>query len=68
MSGTSMAGPHVAGTAAIMKSKNKNLTPAQVKERIKDSGIDDINRSSLTPAERADSDAKRLYITPNLVP
>lgn len=30
--GTSMASPHVAGVVALIKSANKNLTPAQVRE------------------------------------
>lgn len=34
ISGTSMATPHVAGLCALILSKNKNLTPAQVKSII----------------------------------
>ena len=37
-SGTSMASPHVAGVAALMKAANKSLTPAQVKQLLKLSG------------------------------
>lgn len=33
--GTSMATPHVAGIAALMRAANKNLTPAQVKSILK---------------------------------
>ncbi|MGV9453948.1 S8 family peptidase [Streptomyces sp. NPDC003635] len=33
--GTSMAAPHVAGLAALMKSKNSALTPAQIESAIK---------------------------------
>ncbi len=35
--GTSMAAPHIAGLAALMKSVNSNLTPAQIEQMIKDS-------------------------------
>ena len=34
MSGTSMAAPHVSGVAALVKSDNMNLTPAQIKQII----------------------------------
>ncbi|MEV6239222.1 S8 family serine peptidase [Lentzea sp. NPDC051838] len=34
--GTSMATPHVAGLAALMKSKKPDLTPAQIEKLIKD--------------------------------
>ncbi|KAJ9051009.1 hypothetical protein DSO57_1008829 [Entomophthora muscae] len=36
MASTSMAAPHVVGLAAIVLSKNKNLTPANVKRKIMD--------------------------------
>lgn len=39
-SGTSMASPMVAGVAALMKSKNKNLTPEQIKSAIVNSSVD----------------------------
>ena len=63
-----MAAPHVSGTVAIMKGKNKSLTPAQIKANIIANGIDDIDRSSMTRGDRGISDAKRLYITANLAP
>ncbi|WP_341501762.1 S8 family serine peptidase [Gallaecimonas sp. GXIMD4217] len=37
MAGTSMAAPHVAGVAALMKGVNDQLTPAQIEQMIKDS-------------------------------
>ena len=40
MSGTSMACPHVAGTAALMLSVNPSLTPSQVQEILQDTAID----------------------------
>lgn len=35
--GTSMASPHVAGVAALIRSANKSLTPAQVRDLLKQS-------------------------------
>jgi subtilisin family serine protease len=37
MSGTSMASPHVAGTAALCKAANPSMTPAQVKQSVMNS-------------------------------
>jgi len=34
MSGTSMATPHVSGIVGLILSKEPNLTPAQVRERL----------------------------------
>ena len=62
-----MACPHVAGMAALMKSANKELTPADVKERIKSNGIDDVDRSATSDLVQRISNAKRAYITADLV-
>lgn len=44
LSGTSMAAPHVAGAAAIMLSRTRSLTPAQVHQKIiEDSTVGVIN-------------------------
>ena len=34
ISGTSQASPIVAGVAALLKSKNPNMTPAQIREQL----------------------------------
>ena len=62
-----MACPHVAGMAALMKLADKGLTPAEVKERIKSNGIDDISGSAVPKVAPNFPDAKRAYITPDLV-
>ena len=63
-----MACPHVAGMAALMKSANKGLTPAKVKQNIISNGIDDIDRSAMPKLVQRVSDAKRAYISKDLVP
>lgn len=40
MSGTSMACPHVAGAAALLKERRPNWTPAQIRNRLKDTAED----------------------------
>ena len=40
MSGTSMATPHVAGTAALMLQADSSLTPSQVKQKLESTAID----------------------------
>lgn len=37
--GTSMASPHVAGVAALIKAANPNLTPAQIRTLLKESAV-----------------------------
>ena len=63
-----MSCPHVAGMAALMKSMNKGLTPAEVKQNIKSNGIDDIDRTAMPKLVQDVSHAKRAYISKDLVP
>ena len=55
--GTSMASPHVAGVVALIKSANPNLTPAQVRDIIKETATDlgskEENGHGLVDAEKA---------------
>ena len=67
MSGTSMACPHVAGLAALMKTGNRDLTPNEIDENIKSIAIDDIDRSAMSNEVRAVSHAKRMYVTSDLI-
>ena len=60
--GTSMSCPHVAGLSALTKVENKYLTPEEVKDIIKDTAIQDIERSHMLFIVRLVSDAKRAYI------
>ena len=45
ISGTSMASPHVAGGAALVKAGNPGASPAQVKSTLQGSGTTDWNNS-----------------------
>ena len=62
LSGTSMSCRHVAELFALTKVENLYLTPEEVKNRIKDTEIDDIDRSHMRLIVRLVSDAKRAYI------
>lgn len=42
MTGTSMACPHVSGLAAYLIGKSGNITPAQMKQKVKDMSIKNI--------------------------
>ena len=71
LSGTSMASPHVAGVAALMLSRNPNLTPATIKRAILETAVslDDpyrtgyglIDAGAAVAAVRAQN-----YITPRI--
>jgi hypothetical protein len=54
-SGTSMASPMIAGVAALLKSKEPGLTPAQVKSKIVNSAVDLGMKPVLQGAGRVDA-------------
>lgn len=39
MDGTSMAAPHVTGTAALLLAKNRRLTPARIRQLLRDTAV-----------------------------
>jgi serine protease len=67
--GTSMATPHVAGVVALMKTANKNLTPAEVKNILKStatataaSNTENEYGSGLLNAEKAVQAAEAMVV------
>lgn len=46
--GTSMASPMASGVAALMLEKNSNLTPAQIKAKLKKTGVDVTDTNGIT--------------------
>eukprot|EP00800_Vazella_pourtalesii_P009034 TRINITY_DN229_c1_g1_i2.p1 TRINITY_DN229_c1_g1~~TRINITY_DN229_c1_g1_i2.p1 ORF type:complete len:452 (+),score=105.12 TRINITY_DN229_c1_g1_i2:242-1597(+) len=66
LSGTSMACPHVAGAVALLMAKDKSLTPAEVKQKIIDLSVDDVDRSADEQPIRDVSKSKRLYVPKEL--
>ncbi|PIS10678.1 MAG: serine protease [Bdellovibrio sp. CG10_big_fil_rev_8_21_14_0_10_47_8] len=67
MSGTSMAAPHVAGVVALIRAGNRNLTPEQVRQVLKDTveplGPNEENEygSGLVEADKAVARAMQLH-------
>lgn len=61
-----MACPHVAGAVALLMAKDKSLTPAEVKQKIIDLSVDDVDRSADEQPIRDVSKSKRLYVPKEL--
>ncbi|MBT7610310.1 MAG: S8 family serine peptidase [Bacteriovoracaceae bacterium] len=55
MSGTSMACPHVSGAVGLLLSSETNLTPAEVRERVMATAVDNGNLSKYTVSGRMDA-------------
>jgi subtilisin family serine protease len=55
MSGTSMAAPHVSGVAALMKSKNPSLTPGEIRDKMKATGVEIYDPDTGLTFKRADA-------------
>ena len=67
LSGTAVSSSHVAGTAALMKSGNKQLTPILIKSRIMANGIADVIKLSRGSPVRRLALTKRLFISKKLI-
>ncbi|MBC7427675.1 MAG: S8 family serine peptidase [Bacteriovorax sp.] len=64
-SGTSMATPHVAGVVALIKSKNKNLTPVQIRNILANGAVPfPVGPENYFGAGLVDAE-KSLQLTPN---
>lgn len=64
LSGTSMAGPHVAGYAAILLGLHPQLSPQQLKERIIQQSTKDIVSLAAIPSGRARGTPNRFLYVP----
>jgi subtilisin family serine protease len=60
LDGTSMASPHVAGVAALIRSTNPKLTPAQVRDRLA-TQANDLPCPPTTGGQCSGTDAKNSY-------
>lgn len=66
-SGTSMASPHVAGVAALMRSAHPDLTPAQVIERLRSQAMDNECTATTRGAECVGTAEENSYYGDGIV-
>ena len=61
-----MACPHVSGVAALIMKADPTLSPAEVRQKMMDNAVDDIDRSHMPSYVQMSSHSKRVYVSPEL--
>ena len=61
-----MACPHVSGVAALIVKANSTLSPTEVRDKMMDNAVDDIDRSNMPCNVQKTSHSKRLFVSPEL--
>ena len=61
-----MACPHVSGVAALIMKANSTLSPTEVRDKMMDNAVDDIDRSNMPSEVQETSHSKRLFVSSEL--
>ena len=61
-----MACPHVSGVAALIMKANSTLEPFEVRDKMTDNAVDDIDRSNMPCNVQRTSNSKRVFVSPEL--
>ena len=61
-----MACPHASGVAALIMKANPALSPADIRQKMMDNAVDDIDRSDMSSYVQRTSHSKRLFVSSEL--